>query len=378
MSTVGPASIATDAAGFVYLTGSYIDSAFLGPYKVFSKHNAAYIAKFDSSGNIKWLQHSVAPNKDYTCAVWPSSMALDKSANIYITGRFADTITFGTYTLIASPMLGSLEAYTVKYDSAGNVKWASGSKMVGNNVTASSWGRSIAIDGHGNPYITGLFIDTVSFDTFIMRSSGQGQTYLVKYDNNNGKVIWGIQTHDLSSNNWWGYSVTADTLPKGGAYIAASAYEYSATSPYKVKIQNDTFQLATTDKGVGILIHFDSASNVLQGTMFSEGGEDDGDAVMAVSSGRTVYMAGDISGVGIAFGNDTLKPGSESPFLARWSPFANNLTGINNIQETAQSVKLFPNPNNGKFTLEVKSEELITKSVVEIYNMVGEQIYCSS
>jgi sugar lactone lactonase YvrE len=50
--------------------------------------------------------------------------------------------------------------------------------------------------------------------------------------------------------------------------------------------------------------------------------------------------------------------------------------GVNEIANSNE-IKLFPNPNNGKFTLEVKSEELRTKSDVEVYNMLGERIYSS-
>ncbi|MGP8213922.1 MAG: C10 family peptidase [Bacteroidia bacterium] len=39
------------------------------------------------------------------------------------------------------------------------------------------------------------------------------------------------------------------------------------------------------------------------------------------------------------------------------------------------SISVFPNPNNGVFTIEVKNEELRTNNTVEIYNMLGEKIY---
>jgi uncharacterized repeat protein (TIGR03803 family) len=56
-------------------------------------------------------------------------------------------------------------------------------------------------------------------------------------------------------------------------------------------------------------------------------------------------------------------------------------TMINSINEPSASlgeVKLYPNPSNGVFTVEVKSEELRTKSTLEVYNMMGEKVYSTT
>lgn len=55
----------------------------------------------------------------------------------------------------------------------------------------------------------------------------------------------------------------------------------------------------------------------------------------------------------------------------------NSISGINELKVVSGEVNLFPNPSNGKFTIEVNSEELRTKSTVEIYNMLGEKIFVS-
>jgi hypothetical protein len=54
------------------------------------------------------------------------------------------------------------------------------------------------------------------------------------------------------------------------------------------------------------------------------------------------------------------------------------ITGINELQKQAAQIKLYPNPSNGKFSIEIKNEELRTKNVVEIYNMIGEKVYSNS
>ncbi len=54
-----------------------------------------------------------------------------------------------------------------------------------------------------------------------------------------------------------------------------------------------------------------------------------------------------------------------------------NVTGINELTQNSDAVKLFPNPSNGKFTIEVKSEELKTKGKVEVFNMLGQEVYAT-
>ncbi|HTB06000.1 MAG TPA: T9SS type A sorting domain-containing protein [Bacteroidia bacterium] len=48
------------------------------------------------------------------------------------------------------------------------------------------------------------------------------------------------------------------------------------------------------------------------------------------------------------------------------------ITGLNNIRSDA-SAKLFPNPNNGKFTIQLS--EVYGKPTIEIYNVLGEKVY---
>ena len=54
------------------------------------------------------------------------------------------------------------------------------------------------------------------------------------------------------------------------------------------------------------------------------------------------------------------------------------LNGINELTVATNKVIIYPNPNGGKFTVKVMSAELRTKSVLKIYNMLGEQVHQST
>ncbi|MDN3676439.1 SBBP repeat-containing protein [Flavobacterium paronense] len=66
---------------------------------------------------------------------------------------------------------------------APNYLWSKSVGSVGNALVSA-----IAIDGNGNSYITGSYVNTISFGIFTLQTLGSG-IYIVKYDIN-GNVIW--------------------------------------------------------------------------------------------------------------------------------------------------------------------------------------------
>ncbi|HSY75393.1 MAG TPA: T9SS type A sorting domain-containing protein, partial [Bacteroidia bacterium] len=51
------------------------------------------------------------------------------------------------------------------------------------------------------------------------------------------------------------------------------------------------------------------------------------------------------------------------------------ITAANNISITNNSISVYPNPSNGIFQLEISNEQLGIKNTVEVYNVLGEQVY---
>ncbi len=49
--------------------------------------------------------------------------------------------------------------------------------------------------------------------------------------------------------------------------------------------------------------------------------------------------------------------------------------GLNNIQNSANKILIYPNPNNGSFELGIRNYESGMKYQVEIYNVLGEKVY---
>ena len=51
------------------------------------------------------------------------------------------------------------------------------------------------------------------------------------------------------------------------------------------------------------------------------------------------------------------------------------LTSVDNISNDNGSIKVYPNPNNGKFSVEITNYESGITNVLDIYNMLGEKVY---
>ncbi len=89
-------------------------------------------------------------------------VALDGAGNLYAAGEFAGTLDFNPSPAAAdfhSSNSGSIDAFLSKYDSAGNLLWA---KTWGGSKRDVAYG--VGVDGLGNAYVVGPYIDTVDFD----------------------------------------------------------------------------------------------------------------------------------------------------------------------------------------------------------------------
>lgn len=116
-------SVATDSAGNVFISGCYYYYLVFGADtlpKNSSAHVNAFAAKFDPSGNLKWLWAPKMPNG------WGASNAFyisaDNNGGAYIAGQFSNgTLTVGSITL--GPITGEAPFFA-KLNSIGNVSWA--------------------------------------------------------------------------------------------------------------------------------------------------------------------------------------------------------------------------------------------------------------
>ena len=107
-----------------------------------------------------------------------TSIAVDSSGNVYITGSFeSSTIDFGGSALTNMNAPDYSDIFTVRFDSNGNYKW--GKRFGGSSADE---GYSVSADSFGNLYATGYFQGTnIDFGGCPLSYVGDLDIYLIKY-----------------------------------------------------------------------------------------------------------------------------------------------------------------------------------------------------
>lgn len=123
---------------------------------------------------------------------------LDSNNNIYLAGYYITDINFGSTTLTSQ---GGPDVFVVKMDKDGNVEWAATGG--GDN---SDQARSISLDANGNVYVTGDFASrTASFSNETVSGSGSKDVFVGKL-NSSGKWEW-VKSLGSTTSNDFGESI---------------------------------------------------------------------------------------------------------------------------------------------------------------------------
>ena len=225
-------SISVDTNGNFYAVGQFTGAATFGSTNLTATGGSLdediFIVKYDASGNVVWARRAGGPNTDEGFGV-----KLDRTGtNLYVTGKFSGTASFGTTNLTSSGVSNNM--FLAKYDTSGNFIWATNSAnsayVVGNfhgtatfgttNLTARGtngyrdifvakynsagtfqWVQqiggpdgeddsySIAVDASNNVYVTGWFLYDGFFGPQETGTLGIQDIFLAKYDSA-GNFLW--------------------------------------------------------------------------------------------------------------------------------------------------------------------------------------------
>ncbi|HTA84249.1 MAG TPA: SBBP repeat-containing protein [Bacteroidia bacterium] len=245
-------SIASDNSGNIYVTGQFSGTPTFGNTTLNNNTNGdAFIVKYNTKGSAVWAKQSFSGT--VSGSVVGNSVAVDVQRNVFITGSFHNTISFGTYVLTGT---SQYNVFIVKYDSSGNVLWAEQSSS--GNVSNNYVGYSIVADSYDDSYITGIFQGQISFGNYNLNSPN-GDAFLVKYDPN-GKVIWAKQ----SSGGVAGYSLAIDKF---------NNLYFSGGTDSLVTFCNHTFSIKSSYiSDASLLMKIDTGGNALCGIISAGGG----------------------------------------------------------------------------------------------------------
>ncbi|MDP4267266.1 MAG: SBBP repeat-containing protein [Bacteroidota bacterium] len=356
-------SVTTDIAGNVYITGTFYNinitfgSTTLTNADKTGKTQDIFIAKYDITGNILWSKNVSGINNDYAFYI-----VADTTGNIYISGKFySPAITLDTIILYKTKGVNS-DIFLAKYSDNGNILWA---KNFGGKFY--DWASPIAVDLTGNIYITDCFNSTkLTIDSTTLTNAGSDDIFLAKYDAN-GKVIWAKSTGGTGSD--WPKSIAVDGI--GNPYLCG--YFESPTITF------DNTILTNTGKNDIFIAKYDTTGNILWATSVGGPGVDIASSVAMDATGNA-YIAGYFYSPVITFGSNTLvnadlSGNSSDIFLAKLGK--SNEVGIEKIRIKDDELMVYPNPSDGRISIEVNNSE-IKQVQLRVINIMGQIVMSQS
>ena len=313
-------SVAVDASGNVYITGSYTSttsvtlrnlngtaSAYSLP--ISSTGTDAFIVKYNAAGSVVAYSY-ISDNGGTNDA--GNSIIVDVNGNVYVTGYYlstAGTVTLRNLDTTASASSYSLpisvgvnaDAFIVKYNSSGSVV---GYSYI--NGSGGDSGQSLAVDSSGNLYVTGIYrstgnatirnIDaTASTTSYILPGgSASDDAFIIKY-NSSGSVVAYSYINGTSGDS--GQSLTVDS--SGNLYVTGY---YASTGTVTIRNLDTTastsvYSLPIASGGDGFVIKYNSSGSVVAYSYINGDGSDQGNSITVDSSGN-VYVTGSYTSTG--------------------------------------------------------------------------------
>jgi hypothetical protein len=400
-------AVATDAAGNVYVSGSYYSPVITIGANTYTNAGTVadiFLVKYDINGNVLWSKSEGGPGVEI-----PFALYVEPSGSMVVAGRFSSlSLVFGNDTLTQA---GSMDVFVVKYDASGNVLWAT-SAGSGSNDEA----YALSEDAAENIYVAGYFNQNCQFGTTILNSSGVADMFLAKMDPN-GSFLWAkkaggngddrIQavSTDVNGDSYVAGYFLSDTLTVGSILIPNSGGDNSFIAKFDDNgdvvwtrsINGDSRAQSLTRKGNGLFfcggfsgdtLLFGSSQLLLDGSsdFYMAGCDTAGNANWAVKQtsggsssenalGITIDNTGSIVLAGffkshpIAFGPATLNNtvASFDMFVARTCPVS---AGIDELAQD-KSFLLYPNPATGQAQLKTD----VRFWALEIFDTEGRSIY---
>ncbi|MFL5753724.1 MAG: T9SS type A sorting domain-containing protein, partial [Bacteroidia bacterium] len=276
----GGTAISSDAAGNAYATGYFRGTADFSGTMLTAGNQDVYIAKYNSGGTLQW----VADGKGTNAAIG-LGIDVDAGGNVYVSGTFKDTLSFGTTEMISE---GVEDIFLAKFNSSGSLIWA---HQLGG--TGYGYVTALAVTAAGETHLTGQFTGALKLDAAISFNSSQTSftdVFIAKFDAS-GNLTWALQEGGNSDE----YSEDIAVDASGNIYIAGYFYGTADFSGQLLVSQALEDLYVAKYNASGILQWIKTAGSSLSDQAFG----------IAVDMSGTVFVTGGSSG-NVSFGPYTL------------------------------------------------------------------------
>jgi hypothetical protein len=249
-------SITNDHNNNILVAGKIVSVANFDSLAIASMtyNGGGFIAKYDSSGNILWL-NGISGSR--TTAV--QSIATDLNNNVYVCGHFTEITYTDIFSLTSN---GSSDAFIGKYSANGNLLWIKSAGGIGLD------GAMSLICSDSLLFVAGEFRDSVYFDNTLLVSSGNSDIFLACLDFE-GNYKWIKQAGGLYYDVPRSISIdnNSDIIIAGHINTSAnfgitdtSVFTYGSIDPFVAKYSSageflwvNSFGSIAEDRGISVI-----------------------------------------------------------------------------------------------------------------------------
>jgi hypothetical protein len=204
-------ALTLDRFGYIYVSGYFSETASFRSQKFVSNGGKdAFLAKYHPGGLIEFVHAYGSTGDDLA-----SSVSLDGSGDIFLTGTFNGSINFDG-NLVSSQQK---DAFLVMLNnSTGLANWAIGLGGPGDDA-----GMGVSADGASNAVVTGAFSGSARFGNKLLQSAGGTDIYIAKFDAL-GKLLWAESAGGTGDDSGISVCLEHDDIP----YITGNFQHKSA------------------------------------------------------------------------------------------------------------------------------------------------------
>jgi hypothetical protein len=346
--------ITPDGSGNAYVTGYFTGAATFGSQTLTASgdefNKELFVSKLDSNGNWLWTVSAGGLSDDIGF-----SIAVDGAGNIWVSGGFYGTVSFGSHTLTTSEGDYVLDIFVAKLDPSGNWLWA---VQAGGSGIDMCFG--FALDGSGDALLTGIFFSTATFGNHSLTAGEwdwNGDIFVAKMDTS-GNWLWVVQAGGTQPDCAYGIAVDS----AGNAYV---------TGQYMGEATFGSHTLAMCGGNDLFAAKLDPSGNWLWAVK-ADGLDEDLGLGIALDGAGNVYVFGIFNGK-INFGNHALTAiGNMDIFITKLG----SGTAVEDVLAPQAVVRLhnaYPNPlvRGGSALIKTEIPERST-GILSIFNLRGQ------
>jgi len=401
----GGHQVVADGSGNIYLTGEFEDTLILGSDTLTGAGGSdIFLARYNNMGVVQWAIAGGGAGSDAS-----SSISSDASGNIYLTGHFENTFTFGGLGVTSA---GGKDMYIARVTSSGNVTWLTrgggladdeskgiatgiaGTSVISGHMDSSAtfgsfnllnpggsknifvaevnssgqfqWATQaggngsddsyeVAMDGAENAYVGGYFHDTATFGGFTLISKGNDDAFIAKV-NPAGNFVWVVQEGDTSGDRVYGISSDVN-----GNVVATGSFEETVSFGGATLVSSGSKDV--------FIAAYDSSGNIQWALQGGGPGFDRGYGIVNDDPGN-IYVAGIFEDTA-SFGGTILNgSGLRDLFLAK----IELPVGIRKQEPGANQFRVYPVPA-GDVLQVMNNSGFNEEGTFSLLDLAGKEVY---